>query len=259
VLARPGFAGAAPALPALPGSGCPQLRPLLRQGQRRKVSHLHSNRQRLTWIEAKALTLEQALALLEAAKTHRLWAYVSVSLLGGLRTEEARALRWSEVDLEAGTVAVYRSVRFGGDTKTEKSRRVVQLPDIAVEALRELVLRQAADRAKAGTAWVENSLVFCRSAGNPLTDHDVWLQFRRITEKAGLGTDWSPRELRHTFVSLLSDSGVPIEQIADAVGHSSTSTTENVYRHQLRPVLRTAATALGPLFVGQPNGSSGEV
>ena len=63
-------------------------------------------------------------------------------------------------------MAVYRSVRFGGDTKTEKSRRVVQLPDMAVEALRELVLRQAADRAKAGTAWVENSLVF---AGAPAT------------------------------------------------------------------------------------------
>ena len=86
-----------------------------------------------------------------------------------------------------------------------------------------------------------------------MLDHDVWLQFRRITEKAGLGTDWSPRELRHTFVSLLSASGVPIEQIGDAVGHSSTWTTENVYRHQLRPVLRTAAIALGPLFVAQPN------
>jgi hypothetical protein len=53
----------------------------------------------------------------------------------------------------------------------------------------------------------------------------------------------------HTFVSRLSASGVPIEQIADAVGHSSTWTTENVYRRQLRPVLRTAATALGPLSV----------
>ena len=72
-----------------------------------------------------------------------------------------------------------------------------------------------------------------------------------VCERAGLGQDWAPRDLRHTFVSLLSDSGVPIEQIADAVGHSSTWTTENVYRHQLRPVLRTAATALGPLFVGQ--------
>ena len=58
-------------------------------------------------------------------------------------------------------------------------------------------------------------------------------------------------------MELLSDSGVPIEQIADAVGHSSTLTTENVYRHLLQSVLRTAATVLGPLFVGQGNGSRG--
>jgi integrase len=77
-----------------------------------------------------------------------------------------------------------------------------------------------------------------------------------ITEKAGLGQDWTPRELRHTFVSLLPDSGVPVEQIADAVGHASTRTTEVVYRHQLRPVTRTAAIALGPLFEsrGKTNG-----
>jgi integrase len=87
------------------------------------------------------------------------------------------------------------------------------------------------------------------------SDRATWMDSTRLTgliraTAPGLGTDWSPRELRHTFVSLLSDSGVPIEQIADAVGHFRSSTTENVYRHQLRPVLRTAATALGPLFVG---------
>jgi len=52
---------------------------------------------------------------------------MSVSLLGGLRTEEARALRWSDVDLEAGTVTVVRSVRLSGETKTKESRRAVQL------------------------------------------------------------------------------------------------------------------------------------
>ncbi len=124
-------------------------------------------------------------------------------------------------------MAVYRSVRFGGDTKTEKSRRVVQLPDIAVEALRELVLRQATDRARRARRGWRTASCFAGAPATPLTDHDVWLQFRRITEKAGLGTGWSPRELRYTFVSLLSDSGVPIEQIANAVGHSSTWTTEN--------------------------------
>jgi integrase len=76
---------------------------------------------------SRSLNLDQALAVLEAAKGERLWPYVAVSMLGGIRTEEARALRWSEVDLEAGTVAVYRSVRRTGETKTEKSRRVFQI------------------------------------------------------------------------------------------------------------------------------------
>ena len=124
-----------------------------------------------------------------------------------------------------------------------------QIPEIAVEALRDLVLTQAAARAKAGTAWKENNLVFCTEPrGARCGPINVRMEFKRITEKAGLGRNWTPRELRHTFVSLLSDSGVPIEQIADAVGHSSTRTTEVVYRHQLRPVTRTAAITLGPLF-----------
>jgi integrase len=119
------------------------------------------------------------------------------------------------VDLEARTVAVYRSVRRTGETKTERSRRVFQIPEIAVEALRDLVLKQATARAKAGEAWKENNLVFCTSG--PMYATDVRIEFKRITEKAGIGQGWTPRELRHTFVSLLSDSGVPIEQIADAV------------------------------------------
>jgi integrase len=76
--------------------------------------------------------------------------------------------------------------------------------------------------------------VFCTSLGGPRYASDVRTEFKRITEKAGLGRDWTPRELRHTFVSLLSDSGVPIEQVADAVAHASTRTTEVVYRHSGR-------------------------
>ena len=124
---------------------------------------------------SRSLNLEQALAVLDTAKGERLWPYVAVSMLGGIRTEEARALRWSEVDLEAGTVAVYRSVRRTGETKTEKSRRVFQIPEIAVEALRDLVLKQAAYRAKAGAAWKENDLVFCTRLGGPMYATDVRL------------------------------------------------------------------------------------
>jgi len=79
---------------------------------------------------SRSLNLEQTLAVLDAAKGARLWPYVAVSMLGGIRTEEARPLRWSEVNLEAGMVAVYRSVRRTAETEAEKSRRVFQLDDI---------------------------------------------------------------------------------------------------------------------------------
>lgn len=57
-----------------------------------------------------------------------------------------------------------------------------------------------------------------------------------------------PRELRHSFVSLLSDDGMPIEQISRLVGHSGTSVTELVYRHQIRPVVEDGATAMDRIF-----------
>ena len=60
--------------------------------------------------------------------------------------------------------------------------------------------------------------------------------------------EWTPRELRHSFVSLLSDAGVPIEEISRLVGHSGTSVTELVYRHQIRPVIQSGAVAMDALF-----------
>ena len=77
---------------------------------------------------------------------------------------------------------------------------------------------------------------------------------RRYFRRALAGVDgvepgeWTPRELRHSFVSLLSDAGVPIEEIARLVGHSGTTVTELVYRHQLRPVIQTGATVMDRLF-----------
>ncbi|MEV4222552.1 hypothetical protein [Nonomuraea sp. NPDC049725] len=50
--------------------------------------------------------------------------------------------------------------------------------------------------------------------------------------------------LRHSFISLLSDNGIPLEEISRLVGHSSTAVTEAVYRQQIRPVLQAGAIAM---------------
>ena len=200
---------------------------------------------------SRAMTLDQAVKLLDTAgpgSPHRLAAYVVVSLLAGVRTEEARALKWAEVDLDEGTVAVYRSVRAKGDTKTRKSRRLLKLPKKAVEALREHRKRQAAERLQAGGTWQDHDLVFCRQDGTPLDRWQVRREFAVITKAAGLGEEWAPRELRHSFVSILSASGVRIEDISDLMGHSGTTVTESVYRHEIRPALTIGATAMNKIL-----------
>ncbi|PZM98037.1 MAG: site-specific integrase, partial [Actinobacteria bacterium] len=122
-------------------------------------------------------------------------------------------------------------------------------PQRAVTALREHRKRQDQDRANAGTAWQEHGLVFTTTVGTPLDAANVRRAFRRITAQAGLNpADWTPRELRHSFVSLLSDHGVSLEDIADLCGHSGTTVTEKVYRHQLRPVLMAGATVMDRVF-----------
>jgi integrase len=72
--------------------------------------------------------------------------------------------------------------------------------------------------------------------------------FKRICTEAGAGDGWTPRELRTTFVSLLSHRGVSIEEIARLVGHASTRTTEIVYHRELRPVITTGAETMDQLF-----------
>jgi site-specific recombinase XerD len=78
----------------------------------------------------------------------------------------------------------------------------------------------------------------------------VLRSFRSVVAKTDLTAEnWAPREMRHSFVSLLSDSGVPIENIARLVGHAGGSeVTETVYRKQIRPVLLEGAEAMDRIF-----------
>jgi integrase len=223
---------------------------------------------------SKSLTLEQAVALITAAKTlpalelrpglkdvrrpaDLMYAYIVLSLLVGIRTEEARALRWDHVNLLGDPdatppvpphVAVWRSVRVHAETKTERSRRTLALPRLAAAALRALLDVQAQDRTQAGQNWRDSGLVFTTHLGTPLDAANVRKMFKRVCRQAGIGDDWTPRELRTSFVSLMSHRGVSIEEIARLAGHASTRTTEVVYRRELRPVITTGAEIMDELF-----------
>lgn len=205
---------------------------------------------------SKSLTLDQASELLSVTEGTRMHAYISLCLATGIRTEEARELRWDHVDFGdpyarppvPASAAVWRSVRADGDTKTEKSRRTLGLPQMAVDALRVHKERQAEERVAAGGQSSDHDLVFATRTGSPLDAANVRREFKAACKAAKIGEGWTPRELRHSFVSLMSNSGVPVEEIARLAGHSNTRTTEVVYRRELRPVLTTGAEAMDRLF-----------
>jgi integrase len=217
---------------------------------RRNVAALADVPQGKAGRPSKALTLDQAKALIGAAEESSLHAYIAMSIFTGMRPEEVRALRWDHLELDGDVpaVAVWRSVRQHGDVKTEKSRRTLSLPALAVEALKDHRKHQVGERLVAGPDWHDNGLVFATTVGTPLDAHNVRREFRKVCKAAGLDGQWSPRELRHTFVSLMSEAGVPIEEIARLAGHSSTRTTEVVYRRELRPVITTGAEVMGRIF-----------
>jgi integrase len=223
---------------------------------------------------SKSLTLVQAVAVIAAAQTlpvieihpglkdvrrpaELMHAYIVLSLLLGIRTEEARALCWQHVDLVGDPdavppvpphVAVWRSVRLHGETKTERSRRTLALPRLAVQALGALAESQEHERATAGKRWQDAGLVFTTHLGAALDAQNVRKMFKRVCAAAGIEDDWTPRELRTSFVSLMSHRGASIEEIARLAGHASTRTTEVVYRRELRPVITTGAEIMDQVF-----------
>ncbi|MFE9800809.1 tyrosine recombinase XerC [Streptomyces goshikiensis] len=206
---------------------------------------------------SKSLSLEQGEAVLRAKEGSWIHAYVVLSLLVGTRPEETRPLTWSHVHTGSTGgrkphVDVWRSVRNHGDTKTQKSRRSLAMPRQVAVVMDAYRARQQAEVKAVGGEWLRDGLVFPTDDGQLRTALNVRRNFRALLKEAGFGqpADWTTRELRTSFVSLLSDHGLSIEVIARIVGHSGSSTTERVYRKQLRPVIAEGAEAMDEIFGG---------
>jgi integrase len=185
-------------------------------------------------------------------------AYIVLSLLAGIRTEEARALRWADVDLDGDSAArPSRHTEPYGDRCAGTATPRPNDPAAPSASPRRRSTRcvpgrtaQDGERLVAGDGWQDTGLVFTTHRGAALDAANVRKMFKRVCTAAGIGDGWTPRELRTSFVSLLSHHGVSIEEIARLVGHASTRTTEIVYRRELRPVITTGAEIMDQLFAG---------
>ena len=232
---------------------------VLKQAERwglvaRNVAAL-TNGPRIPKREGRTLTIDQAKALLAAARGDRLEPLYVVMLSLGLRRGEALALDWNDVDLDARTLRVRRSVRREGgklvlgELKTAGSRRVLNLPIPVVEALRAHRVRQAAERLEAGPRWQDLGLVFTTTIGTAIDPANLRHYFEALALRAGLGHR-HPHELRHSAASIMLAQGVPLEVVSEVLGHSSIRVTKDTYGHIMAPAKEAAAEAMGVALWG---------
>jgi integrase len=176
----------------------------------------------------RSMDVAQVRQFLSAAQADRLYSMYVLAIYTGLRQGELFALRWSDLDLDAGkltvsgTLKVTKGKTYVDAPKTRRGRRTVSLPAAPIAALR----RHRPAEADA-SAWI-----FTDADGGPLRRANVTgRSFRPILKRAGLPV-FKFHELRHTHASLLAAvPGLHPKVVQERLGHASIDMTLDTYSH----------------------------
>jgi len=200
------------------------------------------------------LTAEQGAGLLAAIRHTRVYWPVMIALATGMRRGEILALRWRNVDLDGGSLRVVESLeqtkaglRFKAP-KTDKARAVT-LPAYAVGELRRLKREQAEELLRLGVRLGGDVLVCARADGEPLQPRSLTHGFAVMM--AG-GIKDVPRvrfhDLRHSHATQLLLAGVHPKVAQERLGHSTITTTLDLYSHVSETMQEDAAAKLDMAF-----------
>ena len=222
---------------------------------------------KLDEIDVEFLDEGQIASLLEAlpdAPT-QLSVIVQLALFTGARRGEICGLRWADIDLDAGVLAINRNLSYIAhkgpvfdSPKTKKSRRCIKLSDDCTELLKSYKQWQMRERLKVGTHWlreitieggkrVKNDLLFTKPDGKPFDPNMVSSWFPVFLREHGL-PPCRFHSLRHSNAALLIAAHVPATTVAGRLGHAQVSTTTNIYAAMIRSSDAAAADALGNVF-----------
>jgi integrase len=207
--------------------------------------------------EMSVLTPAQVGALREAAKPDRYYVLWMFLIATGLRPGEALGLKWTDWDgntkLRVQRVLITSKAVRGElfeDTKTERSRRSVVLPESVPVLLASHRAKQAKEKLAAGPAYEDLGLIFAAESGRPLNYRNIVRRhFSRVLRAAGL-PHMRLYDLRHTSATLLLEAGEHPKVVAERLGHSTITLTLDTYSHVLPDMQQRAADKLEAMVFG---------
>lgn len=230
----------------------------VRQGVVAKNAAVHAELPRAEHVERETWTADELAAFLDHARSHRLYAAWHLMCSTGMRRSELLGVRWPNLDLETGRLAVVDTVvpirnkptlRLG-ETKSRRSRRVIALDSRTVAVLREHRKRQNEERLRAGEAWENLDLVFTDEIGGIYNPDTFTRTTKRLAEEAGVPALGPHDAARHTWATLALASGVHPKVVQERLGHSSISITLDRYSHVIEGMDRDAAETVAALIGG---------
>jgi integrase len=172
----------------------------------------------------------------------RLAVLFEVAMFCGFRRDEVLGLTWAEVDLDDGAAYV-RETASGDGPKSDAGIRMVPLPALVVELLKEWRKRQAADKLAWGPDWADTGgRVFTRQDGTAVPSQWTSTRFEILAYRAGL-PPVRFHDLRHGAASLMKAAKTDTKIISAMLGHSRTSFTDSQYVTLFPEVQRAAADA----------------
>jgi integrase len=199
--------------------------------------------------EARHAAAVDVTALLNAAEGLRYRDVLVLIAATGMRRGEALALRWTDVDLDAGLLTVRGTLgRIGGklvvsEPKTDRSRRTVPLGAPLVSMLRARRKQQAAEQLRAANQWQNSGLVFTTELGTPVEPRNILRTVETAAAKAGMD-GVVVHTLRHSAAVAWLEAGVHIKAVADLLGHASIAVTGDIYGHTSDDTARAAVDGL---------------
>lgn len=179
---------------------------------------------------------------------------ITLAVFTGLRRGELMGLEWQDVDFKKGTLQVRQASQylpgqgtFTKDPKNESSKRIIAVPVPIMALLRQHKKQQAEMQLKFGDLWGNSDRVFTTTDGKPMHPDTATHWFIDFLERHGL-PHIPLHGLRHTSATLMINEGIPLTSVSGRLGHSSTSTTSNIYIHYLKSADQEAANRLERLY-----------
>ena len=199
--------------------------------------------------EIKHWTKDEVKEFLNSIESERLFTLYHLALNTGMRRGELLGLRWVDMRLNDGYVAVRQNlVKTNSgilmqEPKTSNSRRNISISSNTVAALKAHKKQQLQEKLAHGPDYKDNGLVFCRLNGLPLYPDGVSDQFNRLVTKAGVKSI-TFHDLRHTHATLLLVAGIHPKVVSERLGHYSVALTLDLYSHVIPGLDQEAARKL---------------